>query len=94
MLFKPIISCCGWISPPPHYNEGFGPTRHTDAMSEMPKDNIPDTGTRANQAATSERTVLIRRIALDSTDPFSTEREIMISHGSETHRLRLTSQTN
>lgn len=47
-------------------------------MSEMPKDIIPDTGTRANHGATSERTVLIRRIALDSTDPFSTEREIMI----------------
>lgn len=42
--------------------------------------------------STAERVIALRGNALDSKDLFSDSREIIIAHGTESYRLRLTSQ--
>lgn len=43
-------------------------------------------------AAANERSVLLRGNRLDSTDLFIDSRELMIAHGDDVYRLRLTAQ--
>ncbi|RYE50970.1 MAG: hemin uptake protein HemP [Hyphomicrobiales bacterium] len=43
-------------------------------------------------AATKERAVLLRGNRLDSSDLFKDARELMIAHGDDIYRLRLTAQ--
>jgi hemin uptake protein HemP len=53
-----------------------------------------DTANAAKQTGDQsvERAVIVNENRIDSRDLFSTSREITISHGEETYRLRLTSQ--
>ena len=59
----------------------------------MSKTDQGDAAKRAGGlSAAAERTMIVRGNTLDSRDLFSAGRELIISHGSDTYRLRLTSQ--
>jgi hemin uptake protein HemP len=60
-------------------------------MSAASGDDTESAG-RHSGAAITARTLLIKGNRIDSRDLFSTDREIIITHGEETYRLRLTSQ--
>jgi hemin uptake protein HemP len=51
-----------------------------------------DAGKHAGTASPATRSLIMSGNRIDSRDLFSTEREIMIVHGEEAYRLRLTSQ--
>ena len=60
-------------------------------MAATPGDN---TGSAAKppDTASSARSLVISGNRIDSRELFSSEREIIIAHGEEAYRLRLTSQ--
>lgn len=49
-------------------------------------------GTPAENPSATARSVVVNGNRIDSRELFSTEREIIITHGDESYRLRLTSQ--
>ncbi|WP_298379643.1 hemin uptake protein HemP [uncultured Bradyrhizobium sp.] len=61
-------------------------------MSATSGDNIGAAGKPAVSASDAARTLIMHGNRLDSRDLFSAEREIIIVHGEEHYRLRLTSQ--
>jgi hemin uptake protein HemP len=61
-------------------------------MSAASGDNINDTGGHAENPSATTRTLIMRGNRIDSRELFSAEREIIIAHGEESYRLRLTSQ--
>ncbi|VIO80255.1 hypothetical protein CI1B_83410 [Bradyrhizobium ivorense] len=61
-------------------------------MSATSGDNIGAAGGHAENASEATKTLIMRGNRLDSRDLFTTEREIIIAHGEESYRLRLTSQ--
>jgi hemin uptake protein HemP len=61
-------------------------------MSDTAKTTTIDGKARAGQKAPGERSILVRGNVMTSGELFSSGREILISHGSENYRLRLTSQ--
>lgn len=61
-------------------------------MASGPQDD-PDMTTRATRTAPQDaRTVQLSANRIDSKDLFAASREIMIAHGDDIYRLRLTSQ--
>ncbi|WP_375787381.1 hemin uptake protein HemP [Bradyrhizobium sp. Pha-3] len=61
-------------------------------MSATSEDNIGVAGKQAASASDAAKTLIMSGNRLDSRDLFSAEREIIIVHGEEHYRLRLTSQ--
>ena len=61
-------------------------------MSATSEDNIGAAGKQAASASDAAKTLIMSGNRLDSRDLFSAEREIIIVHGEEHYRLRLTSQ--
>jgi hemin uptake protein HemP len=61
-------------------------------MSAPSGDNIGGAGTHAVNPSAATRSLVVSGNRIDSRELFSTEREIIIAHGAETYRLRLTSQ--
>lgn len=61
-------------------------------MSAPSGDKIGAAGTQAETPSDTGKTLIMRGNRLDSRELFSSEREIIIAHGEETYRLRLTSQ--
>ena len=61
----------------------------TNDMSAASGDNAR---TKAGSAATAARSLAISGNRIDSRELFATEREIIITHGEDNYRLRLTSQ--
>lgn len=61
-------------------------------MSKMTQDQFSGVASPAAGTSTTERAIVVRGNTIDSSDLFSGNREIVISHGSENYRLRLTSQ--
>ncbi|WP_249159875.1 hemin uptake protein HemP [Bradyrhizobium tropiciagri] len=61
-------------------------------MSAPSGDNIGAAGKQAEIAADTGKTLIMRGNRLDSRELFAADREIIIAHGEETYRLRLTSQ--
>ncbi|MFB9263663.1 hemin uptake protein HemP [Bradyrhizobium erythrophlei] len=61
-------------------------------MSASSGDNIGDAGRQAGIPSAATKTLIMHGNRIDSRDLFSTEREIIIAHGEEHYRLRLTSQ--
>lgn len=51
-----------------------------------------DTGKHAEKTAAASRSLPMTGNRIDSRDLFVTEREIIIAHGEDAYRLRLTSQ--
>ena len=61
-------------------------------MSATSQDDRSDAGGPPESPSVPVKTVIMRGDRIDSRDLFSTEREIIIAHGEEHYRLRLTSQ--
>jgi len=61
-------------------------------MSAAAGDNVNDAGGHAENPLATTRTLMMRGNRIDSRELFAAEREIIIAHGGENYRLRLTSQ--
>jgi hemin uptake protein HemP len=61
-------------------------------MSAASGDNIGDAGGQTENPSATTRTLTMRGSRIDSRELFAAEREIIIAHGEESYRLRLTSQ--
>ncbi|MFT4119519.1 hemin uptake protein HemP [Bradyrhizobium sp.] len=61
-------------------------------MSAASGDNIGGAAGPAGSPSAATRTVTVRGSRIDSRELFATERELIIAHGEEAYRLRLTSQ--
>jgi hemin uptake protein HemP len=61
-------------------------------MSANSGDDIGDAGKRAGNPSAATRSLMMNGNRIDSRELFSTEREIIIAHGGDIYRLRLTSQ--
>ncbi|WP_407148736.1 hemin uptake protein HemP [Bradyrhizobium sp. ORS 86] len=61
-------------------------------MSEASGDNSGAAGRPTENASSAAKTLIMRGNRIDSRDLFAAEREIIIAHGEENYRLRLTSQ--
>ena len=61
-------------------------------MSAPSGDKIGAAGKQAENPSDTGKSIIMRGNRLDSRDLFAADREIIIAHGEETYRLRLTSQ--
>jgi hemin uptake protein HemP len=61
-------------------------------MSTAPGDDSADDRGSAGKASPLARLVTVSGNRMDSRELFASDREIIISHGEEAYRLRLTSQ--
>ena len=61
-------------------------------MAATSGENIGVAGGQADSASGTAKTLVMRGNRLDSRELFATEREIVIAHGEDSYRLRLTSQ--
>jgi hemin uptake protein HemP len=61
-------------------------------MAAPSGDKLGDAAGNAGNPAAAARSVVVSGNRLDSRELFATEREIIIAHGEEHYRLRLTSQ--
>ena len=61
-------------------------------MAATSGENIGAAGVQADSASGAAKALVMRGNRLDSRELFATEREIIIAHGEEQYRLRLTSQ--
>jgi hemin uptake protein HemP len=61
-------------------------------MMTTPDDENGDATSNQDSRALSTRSLAMNGNRIDSRDLFATEREIIISHGEDIYRLRLTSQ--
>ena len=61
-------------------------------MSATSGDDTERAGTHAATTASAIRSLTVSGNRIDSRELFSSEREIIIAHGAEAYRLRLTSQ--
>jgi hemin uptake protein HemP len=61
-------------------------------MSATSKDNAVGNRGQAGLSSPAGTSVIMRGNRIESRDLFATEREIIIAHGEDTYRLRLTSQ--
>jgi hemin uptake protein HemP len=55
-------------------------------------DNVGGAGKSPDNPTTSARSIAVNGNRIDSRDLFAAEREIIIAHGADAYRLRLTSQ--
>ena len=61
-------------------------------MASPSGDNVGGAGKHAVNPPSAKRVLTVNGSRIDSRELFATEREIIISHGEENYRLRLTSQ--
>jgi hemin uptake protein HemP len=61
-------------------------------MTAPSGDNVGGAGKLAENSASGTRLLTMKGSRIDSRELFATEREIIIAHGEENYRLRLTSQ--
>jgi hemin uptake protein HemP len=61
-------------------------------MAETSGDKFAGSGAHAENPSAATRSVSVRGNRIDSRELFSSEREIIIAHGDDNYRLRLTSQ--
>ena len=61
-------------------------------MSAASRDDTERGGSQAVTTSPATRSVTVTGNRIDSRDVFSGDREIIIAHGEDTYRLRLTSQ--
>ncbi|HYI28681.1 MAG TPA: hemin uptake protein HemP [Bradyrhizobium sp.] len=61
-------------------------------MSSASRDDTERGGSHAVTTSPATRSVTVTGNRVDSRDVFSGDREIIIAHGEDTYRLRLTSQ--
>lgn len=87
-----IVNCDGWLARRPTY-KGISCSflGAANAMSAASGDNS-EGAEKHSGTASSARSLIMSGNRIDSRDLFTNEREIIISHGEESYRLRLTSQ--
>ena len=61
-------------------------------MSAASRDDTERGGNHAGTTSPATRSVTVTGNRIDSREVFSGDREIIIAHGEDTYRLRLTSQ--
>jgi hemin uptake protein HemP len=61
-------------------------------MAAPSGDNIGGAGKHAENPPPATRVLTVNGIRIDSRELFAAEREIIIAHGEDNYRLRLTSQ--
>jgi hemin uptake protein HemP len=61
-------------------------------MAAPSGDKLEDTARNAGNPPAAARSVAVSGNRLDSRELFASEREIIIAHGEDNYRLRLTSQ--
>jgi hemin uptake protein HemP len=93
-LFISIVNRSGWIAPAPDCTSEDRPRRWgaTNTMTATSGDKRANAGTHAENPSAAMRSVVVNGNRIDSRELFSSEREIIIAHGDENYRLRLTSQ--
>jgi hemin uptake protein HemP len=64
----------------------------TNEMTATSGGKLGDAQTLAANPSPAARSVAVRGIRIDSRELFAAEREIIITHGEDCYRLRLTSQ--
>jgi hemin uptake protein HemP len=92
--FISIVNRNSWIARRSTYNgiDSLNYSGATNAMSAASGDGSASDEARGGKAPPATRSVAVSGNRIDSHQLFSSEREIMILHGEETYRLRLTSQ--
>ena len=65
---------------------------HHTTMSAGSGDNSGDAAGPTQSPSATTRTLTMRGSRIDSRELFAAEREIIIAHGEDSYRLRLTSQ--
>jgi hemin uptake protein HemP len=61
-------------------------------MAAPSGDNVGGAGQQAEKPPSAKRLLTMNGSRIDSRELFATEREIIITHGEDNYRLRLTSQ--
>ena len=61
-------------------------------MSEISGDELGGDGRHGTSPSAATRSLAVRGNRIESRELFLAEREIIIAHGDDTYRLRLTSQ--
>ena len=61
-------------------------------MATTSGDNVGGAGKTSDNPSAATRSVAIKGNRIDSRELFAAEREIIIAHGEDAYRLRLTSQ--
>jgi hemin uptake protein HemP len=61
-------------------------------MAAPSGDNVGGAGKHAEKLSSATRLLTMNGSRIDSRELFATEREIIIAHGEDNYRLRLTSQ--
>lgn len=61
-------------------------------MTAPSGDNIGGAGKLAENTSSAKRLLTVNGSRIDSRELFASEREIIITHGGDNYRLRLTSQ--
>jgi hemin uptake protein HemP len=61
-------------------------------MSAPSGDNLGGAGKQAEKPSGATKSLIMSGNRIDSRELFATEREIIIAHGDDNYRLRLTSQ--
>lgn len=61
-------------------------------MDTGPHDAVGDLAPAAHVTSAPERSVVVTGVRINSSELFADERELLISHGEDTYRLRLTFQ--
>lgn len=61
-------------------------------MATTSGDNVGGAGRTSDQSSAATRSIAMNGNRIESRDIFAVEREIIIAHGEDTYRLRLTSQ--
>ena len=75
------------------YKQLVGNIEDTTVIMAAPSgDNVGGAGKHAENPSPATRLLTMKGSRIDSRELFATEREIIIAHGEENYRLRLTSQ--
>jgi hemin uptake protein HemP len=95
--FISIVNCSGWIALRSTYKDCSTYLLKilwdaTITMSATSGDDTERTSTHAAITASAIRSLAMSGNRIDSRELFSNDREIIIAHGEEAYRLRLTSQ--
>ncbi|WP_245350763.1 hemin uptake protein HemP [Bradyrhizobium sp. UFLA03-84] len=94
-LFISIVKCSRWNAPSPACTSKHClkiRRRSTTRMSATSGDKFGAAEKQVVSVSDAAKTLVMRGNRLDSRELFSAEREIIIVHGEEHYRLRLTSQ--
>jgi hemin uptake protein HemP len=94
-FFTSIVNRSGWIAPMRNYTsliDRYLFWSATEIMAASTGDKSPHGGAQTENPSAAARFVTVGGNRIDSRELFSSEREIIIAHGDEIYRLRLTSQ--